>query len=154
MTIHACPLRPQSRGEITLKSEDPNQAPAIQPNYLDSPQDLELMLECVALSKEIFMQPVFRQHHQNFIYPEEDLTSKQDMEDFVRRKSETVYHPVGSCKMGYDPMAVVDSALRVHGLENLRVVDASIMPALVSGNTNAPVIMIAEKCADSIIHNN
>jgi len=153
MTIHACPLRPQSRGEIRLKSGDPTKAPAILPNYLQVDYDLEMMLECVGLAKEIFSQDAFKPHRDGFIFPEESVRSKDQMIDFIRRKAETVYHPVGTCKMGNDPMAVVDSELRVHGIDKLRVVDASIMPTLISGNTNAPVIMIAEKCADSMIRN-
>ena len=150
MTIHACYLRPQSRGEIRLKSADPSRPPAIQPNYLQTGHDLDMMLECARLSKEIFNQAAFEAHHTGFIFPEKSVRTKAEQIDFIRRKAETVYHPVGTCKMGNDPMAVVDSDLRVHGIDRLRVVDASIMPTLVSGNTNAPVIMIAEKCADSI----
>ena len=149
MTIHACNLRPQSRGEIRLKSADPSKPPAIQPNYLQTEHDLEMMLECVRLSTEIFNQDVFNSLRDGFIYPEESVRTRAETVDFIRRKAETVYHPVGSCKMGSDSMAVVDSDLKVHGIDQLRVVDASIMPTLVSGNTNAPVIMIAEKCADS-----
>jgi len=151
MTIHACLLRPHSRGEIRLKSSNPAQAPALQPNYLQDSRDLELMLEGARLTKEIFMQQAFDSVRDGFIFPEASVQSKDDQIDFIRRKAETVYHPVGTCKMGNDPMAVVDSALKVHGMENLRVVDASIMPELISGNTNAPAIMIAEKCADSIL---
>jgi len=151
MTIHACQLRPRSRGEICLKSADPSRPPAIQPNYLQADHDLEMMLECARLSKEIFNQPVFDSLRSGFIFPEDFVRTHDEMVDFIRRKAETVYHPVGTCKMGNDPMAVVDSSLRVHGIRQLRVVDASIMPTLVSGNTNAPVIMIAEKCADTIL---
>jgi choline dehydrogenase len=151
LTIHACPLRPYSRGELRLKSADPTQAPAMQPNYLDDPRDLELMLECVRLSKDIFMQPAFDSIRDGFIFPEEFVNSRDEEIDFIRRKAETVYHPAGTCKMGNDSMAVVDSDLKVHGLEKLRVVDASIMPELVSGNTNAPSIMIAEKSAASML---
>ena len=151
MTIHACPLRPQSRGELLLKSADPAMAPAMQPNYLQSDQDLELMLEGARTAKEIFSQEIFSPYVDGFIFPEESVKTREEQIDFIRRKAETVYHPVGTCKMGNDPMAVVDSDLKVHGIENLRVVDASIMPELVSGNTNAPTIMIAEKCADAIL---
>ena len=151
MTIHACHLRPQSRGEILLKSDDPSKPPAIQPNYLQTEHDLETMLECVRLSKEIFNQDVFDSHRNGFIYPEESVKTRDETVDFIRRKAETVYHPVGTCKMGDDQLAVVDSDLKVHGIDHLRVVDASIMPTLVSGNTNAPVIMIAEKCANSVL---
>jgi len=150
MTIHACPLRPFSRGEIRLKSADPTKPPAIQPNYLQDPRDLELMLEGARLARKIFMQQAFDGIRDGFIFPEESVNKPGAQIDFIRRKAETVYHPVGTCKMGNDPMAVVDPDLKVHGVENLRVVDASIMPVLISGNTNAPAMMIAEKCADSI----
>jgi choline dehydrogenase-like flavoprotein len=110
------------------------------------------MLEGARLAKEIFMQKAFDSVRDGFIFPEASVKSKDEQIDFIRRKAETIYHPVGTCKMGNDPMAVVDSDLKVHGMENLRVVDASIMPELLSGNTNAPTMMIAEKCADSICH--
>lgn len=151
LTIHACPIRPHSRGEIRLKSNDPAQAPAMQPNYLKDPRDMELMLESARISKELFMQPAFDSVRDGFIYPEQTVSSKNDQIDFIQRKAETVYHPAGTCKMGNDVMAVVDSELKVHGIESLRVADASIMPNLVSGNTNAPTIMIGEKCAGMIL---
>ena len=150
MTVHACALRPHSRGDIRLKSNNPAQAPALQPNYLQDPRDLELMLEGVRMTREIYLQEAFDSVRDGFIFPEASVQSKEEKIDFIRRKAETIYHPIGTCKMGNDPMAVVDSDLKVHGMENLRVVDASIMPELLSGNTNAPTIMIAEKCADSI----
>lgn len=151
MTIHACPLRPYSRGEIRLRSPDPAAAPLLYPNYLEDPRDLELMLEGASLSRELFMQAAFDDIRDGFIFPEASVQSKEDRVGFIRRKAETIYHPVGTCKMGQDDMAVVDPQLNVRGLENLRVADASIMPELVSGNTNAPTIMIGEKCADLIL---
>jgi choline dehydrogenase-like flavoprotein len=152
MTIHACHLRPDSRGEIRLKSADPSEPAAIQPNYLQTDRDLQMMLECARLSKQIFNQEVFDPYRDGFIFPEESVHTEEEKIDFIRRKAETVYHPVGTCKMGNDPMAVVNSDLKVHGVDQLRVVDASIMPTLISGNTNAPTIMIAEKCADSMVN--
>jgi len=152
MTIHACQLRPHCRGQIRLKSSDPTEKASLQPNYLQDERDLEVMLECARLSKEIFMQEAFAAHREGFIFPEDSVKTKDDRIDFIRRKAETVYHPIGTCKMGDDPMAVVNSDLQVHGIKQLRVVDASIMPTLISGNTNAPTIMIAEKCADSMLN--
>jgi len=151
LTIHACLLRPHSRGEIKLKTTNPADAPSMQPNYLEDPRDLDLMLECARLSREIFQQPVFDSIREGFIFPESSVQSKQEQIDFIRRKAETVYHPAGTCKMGNDEMAVVDSELKVHGIRHLRIADASIMPELISGNTNAPTIMIGEKCAEFIL---
>jgi choline dehydrogenase len=147
MTIHACVLRPESRGELTLQSADPLAAPLLQPNYLTREYDRQLMLECVRLSREIFSQEAFGPFIGEELHPGVDAQSDEALLAFIRRRAETIYHPVGTCKMGVDEMAVVDPRLRVHGLEALSVVDASIMPTLVSGNTNAPAIMIAEKFA-------
>jgi choline dehydrogenase len=147
MTLHACPLRPESRGRIALKSADPGEAPAIFANYLDAEYDRRMMVECVRQSLDIFAQPAFADLVSGRVYPEEGVTGDDALLDFVRRKAETVYHPVGTCRMGGDEASVVDNALQVRGVEGLRVVDASVMPALVSGNTNAPTIMIAEKIA-------
>lgn len=150
ITLHACPLRPESRGSIRLKSADPAEAPAIFANYLDTEYDRRLMVECVRQSQAIFAQPAFEGIVSGRVYPEDGVETDEQVLDFVRRKAETVYHPVGTCRMGNDDDAVVDPALRVRGVEGLRVVDASVMPALVSGNTNAPTIMIAEKIADTM----
>jgi choline dehydrogenase len=147
MTIHACALRPESRGEITLRSADPAAAPRLQPNYLEREYDRRMMLECVRLSREIFAQQAFRPYAGEELYPGAETRSDEALLDFVRRKSETIYHPIGTCRMGQDELAVVDEKLNVRGLEGLSVVDASVMPTLVSGNTNAPTIMIAEKFA-------
>jgi choline dehydrogenase len=151
MTIHACPLRPTSRGLLTLKSADPAAAPAMRANYLDTEYDRRLMVECARLARGIFSQPAFAPYREAEIFPGEDTRSDEELLAFIRRRAETIYHPIGTCKMGTDDLAVVDPDLRVHGMEGLRVVDASIMPTLVSGNTNAPTIMIAEKCAASMM---
>jgi len=150
MTLHACPLRPESRGEIRLKSADPEAHPAIVPRYLTRDYDLRLMLECVKLSLEIFAQPAFAPYLGEPLHLSSATPSNSELLELVRRKAETVYHPVGTCRMGEDAMAVVDAALGVRGIAGLRVVDASVMPSLVSGNTNAPTVMIAEKCAAGI----
>ncbi|MFW6339824.1 MAG: GMC family oxidoreductase, partial [Wenzhouxiangella sp.] len=151
-TLHACPLRPASRGRIGLHSSDPRQPPAIHANYLSEPEDLEMMLECVRLSRAILNQPAFKPFRGHEIFPGNEVTDRAGVIDFIRSKAESIYHPVGTCRMGSDPAAVVDPQLRVRGIEGLRVVDASIMPTLVGGNTNAPTIMIAEKAADLILH--
>lgn len=147
MTIHACSLRPESRGEIRLKSKDPAAAPAIHANYLSTDYDRKMMLECARLAREIYAQPAFAADVGEEIFPGKEVQSDAELMEFIRRKSETIYHPIGTCKMGQDALAVVDHKLQVHGLEGLAVVDASIMPSLISGNTNAPTIMIAEKFA-------
>jgi choline dehydrogenase len=150
MTIHACALRPESRGHLTLASADPRKPPRMQPNYLATEYDRRMMLECVRRSREVFAQSAFDPFRGAELYPGTDAQSDEDLMAFVRRKAETIYHPIGTCKMGQDELAVVDPSLHVRGLEALSVVDASVMPALVSGNTNAPTIMIAEKFAASL----
>jgi choline dehydrogenase len=150
LTIHACPLRPESRGRIRLKSADPATAPAIFANYLDSEYDRKMMVECVRQGQSIFAQDAFSDLVAGPVFPEAGVTSDSELLDFVRRKAETIYHPVGTCRMGSDPDSVLDLELKVRGIQSLRVVDASVMPALVSGNTNAPTVMIAEKIADTM----
>ncbi|HEY7906007.1 MAG TPA: GMC oxidoreductase, partial [Wenzhouxiangella sp.] len=150
-TLHACPLRPQSRGHLALQSANPAQPIAIHPNYLSEAEDLEIMLDCVRLSREIFSQPAFRPFRAHEILPGDHIHDRNELIDFIRTKAETIYHPVGTCRMGSDESAVVDPELKVNGVRGLRVVDASIMPTLVGGNTNAPTIMIAEKAADLIL---
>ena len=150
MTIHACPLRPESRGDLTLKSADPSEAPAMQPNYLSEEYDRRMMLECVALARKIFSQKAFDPYRGDEVFSGADVQSEEAVMAFIRKKAETIYHPIGTCKMGVDDMAVVDPQLNVRGLQSLSVVDASIMPTLVSGNTNAPTIMIAEKFAAGV----
>jgi len=151
VSLHACPLRPESRGEVRLKSRDPAAAPSLQPNYLQTEYDRKLILECARLSREILAQPAFSNHIGEQIGPGADAQSDAAVMDYIQRKAETIYHPIGTCKMGNDPLAVVDHKLQVHGLDGLAVVDASIMPTLVSGNTNAPTIMIAEKYAAQVV---
>jgi len=151
-TLHACALRPKSRGAIRLKSRDPMAHPAIEPNYLGDSEgyDLKLLIEGARISREIFAQKPFAPYRGEEIFPGGAARTDADLETFIRRKAETIYHPVGTCRMGAGSDAVVDSELRVHGVEGLRVVDASVMPTLIGGNTNAPVIMIAERAADLI----
>jgi len=148
---HVCQLRPQSRGTITLKSADPLVAPIIQPNYLEAEEDRRVLREGVKLAREVFAQAAFDPYRGPELMPGAHVTKDEQIDAFVRKTAETIYHPVGSAKMGVDGESVVDPQLKVHGLEGLRVVDASVMPALVSGNTNAPTIMIAEKASDMIL---
>ncbi len=152
-TLHACNLRPESRGRLKIRSSDPRQPPAIHANYLATAEDEEMMLACIHASREILSQPAFRPFRAHEIHPGNEVTDRDGLLEFVRNKAESIYHPVGTCRMGNDAEAVVDPQLRVRGIDGLRVIDASIMPTLVGGNTNAPTIMIAEKAADLILGN-
>ncbi|HEY0845208.1 MAG TPA: choline dehydrogenase [Noviherbaspirillum sp.] len=149
-SLHVCNLRPKSRGQIRLASRDPLAKPDIIANYLSDPDDLERMVKGVRLARKILAAPAFAPYRGVELIPEPGCETDDDIRHFVRKCAETIYHPVGTCKMGNDPMGVVDAGLRVHGIDGLRVVDASIMPLLIGGNTNAPVIMIAEKASDMI----
>ena len=152
-TLHACYLHPHSRGQLRLRSADPAQPIAIHANYLSDAEgnDLKRMIEAARLSRDIFNQTAFDAYRGQPVFPERAITTNAEYADFIRRKTETVYHPVGSCRMGKDDRAVVDSELRVRGVQGLRVVDASVMPTLPSGNTNAPTIMIAERASALIL---
>ncbi len=147
-TLHACVLRPRSRGRLRLKSADPAVHPALLPNYLGDPNDLVLMRECLNISREIFAQSAFDQARGRPVFPDAVSTDEEEQTEFIRRKAESIYHPVGTCRMGVDSEAVVSPELRVNGVDGLTVADASVMPSLISGNTNAPTIMIAERAAD------
>ena len=151
-TVHACFLRPKSRGHLELASANPRDKIRIRANYLSDAAgfDLRVMVECVKLSREILAQAAFKPHRRHELMPGEAVRDEAGIIDFIRRKAETIYHPVGTCRMGEDAEAVVDSELRVRGVDALRVVDASVMPTLVGGNTNAPTVMIAERAADFI----
>lgn len=144
-------LRPLSRGRLGLHSADPLAAPLIDPNYMAEKADVEQLVRGVHLVRKILEQPAFAQHHDVEMSPGPELLNDDELADWVRRSGESAYHPVGTCKMGVDLMAVVDPRLRVHGLQGLRVVDASIMPTLVGGNTNQPATMIGEKGAAMIL---
>ena len=144
-------MRPQSRGHLAIRSNDPKAPIAIHANYLSASEDLELMIDCVRLSRDILKQPAFKPFRAHEIFPGDQLTDRNGLIDFIRTKAETIYHPVGTCRMGSDDGAVVDPTLCVKGIEGLRVVDASVMPTLTGGNTNAPTIMIAEKASDMIL---
>ena len=152
-TLHACYLHPRSRGRLRLRSADPAQPIAIHAGYLSDPEghDLQRMIAAARLSREILAQPAFDGYRGKPVFPEHALQTDAEYAGFIRRKAETIYHPVGSCRMGSDDRAVVDSELRVRGVRGLRVVDASVMPSLPSGNTNAPTIMIAERASALIL---
>src|SRR6185436_3586467 len=135
---HACQLRPESRGFIALKSLNPLDPPLIQPNYLATEGDKRTLREGVKIAREVFAQKAFDAYRGAELLPGPSVKSDDAIDDYVRRTSETIYHPVGTAKMGNDQQAVVDSQLKVRGVQGLRVVDASVMPTLVGGNTNAP----------------
>jgi len=150
-TLHVTLMRPKSRGSLTLQSAKPTDAPRIDPAYYQHPEDLETMVRATQMGFDIMEAPALAPYRGKMLYPLE-RDNRTQIEQFLRDHSDTEYHPVGTCKMGpaSDPMAVVDAELRVHGIAGLRVVDASIMPDLVTGNTNAPTIMIAEKAVHDI----
>jgi choline dehydrogenase len=143
-------VAPESRGHISLRSANPFDPPVIRANYLEADSDLRVMVVGAKLAREIARTKPFARFRGEELHPGANVNRENEWEEFVRNEAQTLYHPVGTCKMGNDSMAVVDSRLRVHGIEGLRVVDASIMPRIVAGNTNAPTIMIAEKAADMI----
>ncbi|MAC73142.1 MAG: glucose-methanol-choline oxidoreductase [Marinovum sp.] len=149
-SCHVCVLRPYSRGEVFLKSADPLAAPGIDPRFLSDERDLQTLIRGAKMTRAMLEAPAMAKYMHKELFGVSDDTTDFEWEQHIRNRSDTVYHPVGTCKMGHDEMAVVDSNLRVHGMQGLRVVDASIMPALVSGNTNAPTIMIAEKAVDMV----
>jgi choline dehydrogenase len=144
-------LRPESRGYVRIKSTDPREAPAIHPNYLATQKDCETIVAGVSAMRRIFEAPAMARFIAEEVEPGAQCDNDDELLDFIRRRGSTTYHPVGTCRMGQDPKAVVDERLRMRGFSRLRVVDASIMPAVVSGNTNAATIMIGEKGADMIL---
>ena len=147
---HAGPMRSKSRGTVRLASADPREAPKVLFNYMSHEDDWTDMRACVRLTREIFAQPAFDPYRGDELAPGEAVRSDDEIDGFVRETVQSAYHPSGTCKMGTDPMAVVDPQARVRGMDGLRVVDSSIMPAITTGNLNAPTIMIAEKAADAI----
>src|SRR6202034_3589860 len=144
-------LRPESRGYVRIKSADPRAAPAINPNYLATQKDRETIVAGGSALRRIFQAPGIARHIADEVAPGAQCDNDDELLDFIRRRGSTSYHPVGTCRMGQDQEAVVDERLRVRGFAGLRVIDASIMPAVVSGNTNAATIMIGEKGADMIL---
>jgi choline dehydrogenase len=151
VTCYAHPMRPESKGHIHVVSADPRRPPAINFNFLSSPIDAEITARAVRIARAVMTAPAMAHLRMTEIAPGASQTTDEEILDWVKQAAETTYHPVGTCKMGSDAMAVVDAQLRVHGIEGLRIADASIMPTLTSGNTNAPSIMIGEKAADMVL---
>jgi choline dehydrogenase len=146
-----CQLRPESRGFVRIKSADPTAAPAIQPRYMTAPADRDCMVAGMKLLRRVMTQPAIARYVAEELMPGPKVTSDADFLDFARQKGTTVFHPTSTCRMGSDVRAVVDERLRVHGFHGLRVADGSIMPTVVSGNTNAACVMIGEKASDLIL---
>jgi choline dehydrogenase-like flavoprotein len=151
VSLYANLLRPRSRGTVRLASADPKQAPLIDPNFLADPYDRKMAVEGIRFARSVMAAPAFRPFIKSEHMPGADKKTDADIEGYCRQWGKTDYHPVGTCKMGVDPLAVVDPELKVRGIERLRVTDSSIMPLEISANTNAPSIMIAEKAADMIL---
>jgi choline dehydrogenase len=146
-----CCLRPESRGWVRARSTDPTSAPAIHTNFLSAPNDIRTIRDGVKILRKVFSQTDFDPLRGDEKTPGPEVTTDDELDAWIRGTAETIYHPVGTCKMGIDDLAVVDPQLRVRGVEGLRVADASVMPTLVGGNTNAPSIMIGEKASDLIL---
>ena len=150
MMVHVCQLRPESRGSIELRDTNAESSPVIKANYLAAEKDIAVLVRGVQIGRKIFTAKAFDLYRGDELFPGKAIQSKEEIEGYIRKSAETIYHPVGTCKMGQDKMAVVDHRLKVRGVQRLRVVDASIMPTIIGGNTNAPTIMIAERAADFI----
>ena len=146
-----CQLRPESRGTVRIKSADPSQAPAIQPNYLSASHDREVMIAAMKLQRKIMSQRAIQRYIVEELNPGRQCQTDEQLLDYARAKGTTIFHPTSTCRMGPDARAVVDERLRVHGIEGLRIVDGSIMPTVVSGNTNAAIVMIGEKGAHMML---
>jgi choline dehydrogenase len=150
-TFSVCQLRPESRGVVEIKSTDPLEAPSMRPNYLAAETDRICAVESIKYARRLATTDALKDYIESEYKPGASVQSDDEILDFARGNGATIFHPSGTCKMGSDPMAVTDARLRVHGIDGLRVVDCSIMPTLVSGNTHAPVVMIAEKASDMIL---
>jgi len=153
-TIHVCQVRPKSRGFIRLSDSDPRSAPVIDPCYLSDSDDIRVLREGVKLARRVFHAEAFAAIFGGDDLPAKEVVTDDQIDADIRQRAESIYHPVGTCRMGDDELAVVDSRLRVRGISGLRVADASVMPLLISGNTNAPCMMIGEKAAMCVLEDN
>ncbi len=151
ISLHVAVMHPQSRGRVRLNSADPHAKPLVEANFLSHPEDMRKLVAGLRLVRQLAATRAFALRLQGELVPGPQVQSQEQVEQWIRHNLGTVYHPVGSCKMGHDEQAVVDDQLRVHGLQGLRVADASIMPSLITGNTNAAAIMIGEKAADLLL---
>lgn len=151
ITVLACNVRPRSRGAVTLASADPAALPKVDPNYLDDPEDWTIAVAGFRWVRKVLAAPAFAPYLKDEQLPGAEVQTEEEIRDYIRRYGKTDYHPVGSCKMGTDELAVVDERLRVRGLDGLRVIDSSIMPAIISGNTQAPSMVIGEKGAAMVL---
>ena len=151
--VHVGPNKPKSRGRVNISSTDTAAAPTILFNYYQHEEDIKAWRQCIRLTREIMAQPAMDSYRGEEIQPGLDVSSDEEIDTWVKQNVESAYHPAGSCKMGRadDSLAVVDKNCKVYGIENLRVVDASVFPTLPNGNINAPVIMVAEKIADVVL---
>lgn len=153
VTLNSYALRPRSRGSVTLRSADPVALPMVDPNFLADPDDLRIGVEGLRISREIFSQPSLQKYIKAIRFPDSSVRTQAELESYARQYGRTSYHPVSTCRMGTDAMAVLDASLRVRGLDGLRICDSSAMPSLIGSNTNAPSIMIGERAADLIAGN-
>jgi len=148
-SCHVCVLRPKSRGSVRLASANPLDKPLIDPNFFDDPDDLETMLRGLKLMRKLMDAPALKSRRTTSM-TDANINTDDELRELIRNRADTVYHPVGTCKMGLDTMSVVDPQLRVFGIKGLRIADASVMPTLISGNTNAITMVIGERAADFI----
>ncbi|MFV2089607.1 MAG: GMC oxidoreductase, partial [Pseudomonadales bacterium] len=149
--VHIGPMLSPSRGEVRLRSANTADKPILRFNYMSSDEDWRVFRSAIRLAREIFSQPTFDDYRGEELAPGSKIVNDRAIDEFVRSNAESAYHPCGTCRMGTDPEAVVDAECRVHGIDNLRVIDASVFPHITNGNLNAPTIMVAEKVADSIL---
>jgi choline dehydrogenase len=147
LTLHVCDLLPKSRGRISLASPDPMAVPRITANYLSHPEDLPVLIDGLKQARALIQAPSLTRYLDRETLPGPQVLTDAALEADIRARAETIYHPVGTCRMGTDPTSVTDPEGRVRGVERLRVVDASLMPQIIAGNTNAPTMMIAENIA-------